>query len=369
MKPGEHSVLAPSSAARRVVCPGSRQLEALYPETEPSLASLEGTAAHWVFAELFNDRTVMEGDRAPNGVLIDGEMLEGADLFVEDVRSLAGDLDELHIEEPVSIATINPECWGTPDVWGYRPGLLVVWDYKFGHRFVDAFENWQLIEYAAGILERVGIDGMTDQSTLVVFRIVQPRYYGAAPVREWRVMASDLRAAFNILRDREAQAMTPNAPCFVSPECGDCRARAGCVTLQVAVGSAIDLSLSAVAFDLPPDTLGAELKHVDRALTLLEARRTGLAGQAVATIKSGVNVPNYRLEATTGRTRWARPEAEIVIMAQAMGVDVLKSKLITPKQAVDKGLDASVVKAFSETPSGEAKLVFDDGSAARKAFS
>ena len=367
---GLHAILAPSSAHLRVACSASRAMCERNPETEPSPESMEGTAAHWAAAEMFAGRIVDSGLIAPNGVMITDEMLEGAEMFVDDVHELFGNTPiPLHIEEPVSCATIHPESWGTPDLWIFDGAKLYLWDFKFGHRFVDVFENWQLIEYVAGILESLGINGMMDQHIEVVFRIVQPRcYVGGAPIREWRIMASDLRPYFNQLRSAEQLAMQPDAPATVNEHCRDCRGAHECDALQRAGYAAMVEATRPVPFSLPPHALGAELRYLDRAIKVLDARRTALAEQALTALKRGERVPFYAAKPSVGRERWTVPPDQVISMGQLMGVDVAKPGTLTPKQAIKAGLDASVVKAISEIPSGEIKLVEDDGTEARKVF-
>jgi hypothetical protein len=367
-----HAILAPSSAAIRVACSGSRAMEAANPETEESLASREGTAAHWAAAELLFGRLVDVGLIAPNGVMLTDEMIEAAELYANDV--LAETAENLVIERPVSCASIHAESWGTPDAWAAFNGgrRLVIWDFKFGHRYVEVFENWQLIEYAAGILDlHLGaMPGIDDQYISVEFRIIQPRcFVGGAPIRSWQVKASDLRGYFNILRDREAAAMLPDAPCTVNRHCIDCRGRALCRAAQSAGYDGMAIAASSVPFDLPAPALGAELRLIDRAIMHLEARRTGLAEQALTLIKRGGSVPFFKAEAGQGRQQWSRPDTEIIALGDMMGVMLSRPKLITPKQAEKAGLDASLVKAYSESPRGEVKLIPDDGSTARKVFS
>lgn len=367
----EHAILAPSSAYKRIACAGSRAMEALYPETEESEESREGTAAHWAASELLSGRTIDTGLLAPNGVMLTDEMVEGADMYAADVRSTDVEFVGFPpvIEQRVDISSIHPQCWGTPDAWRFKPYKLIVWDYKFGHRFVEEFENWQTIEYVAGILEKVGINGISDQRTEVEIRIVQPRcYVGGSPIRVWRIMASDLRTYFNHLRQREEMSLSPDAVCTVNPHCRDCRARHACPTLQRASYGDMDVALSTVPFDLPASALGAELRFIDRAIERLTARQTGLAEQALSMIKRGQAVSFYKANPTIGRQRWNKPDSEVLALGDMMGVNLIKTKPITPKQALDAGLDASLVTAFSEIPYGETKLKPDDGSDARKVF-
>ncbi|MGJ0509081.1 MAG: DUF2800 domain-containing protein [Methylocystis sp.] len=367
-----HAPLAPSSAARRVQCPGSRALEEMYPEDQESQAAKDGTAAHWAVAEMLAGRTIDTGQIAPNGVMLTDEMVEGAELMTADVRATDAEFVgyTLHVEETLSIATINPLCWGTPDTWRFKPYKLIIWDYKFGHRRVDVFENWQVIEYAAGALEAVGINGVSDHRTQVEFRIVQPRCYsGGPPITTWSCMASELRGYFNALRLSEAKSLEADAPCIVGPECRDCRARHACRSAQSAAYASMDVAYSNVPFDLPPDALGAELRYVDRAIAMLEARRTGLAEQTLSLLKRGVAVPFYRAEPSQGRERWAKPDEEIKALGRMLGVPIVKEKPITPKQAIDAGVPVDIVKSYAEIPIGETKLKADDGTQARKVFS
>ena len=209
----EHSKLPPSSAARRVACPGSRALEAMYPEDKESPFAKEGEAAHWVASELLRSCESFP-TYAPNGEFITQEMFKGADLYYDSIATVLNrfygmvDYTQLSIEQRVDISRIHPDCWGTPDCWLYHAPELHIWDYKFGHGFVEVFENWQLIEYAAGILDRLGVNGIADQHTTIYFYIIQPRnFHRLGPVRTWRVKASDLRSYFNILESQEAERL------------------------------------------------------------------------------------------------------------------------------------------------------------------
>lgn len=368
---GQHAILAPSSAHIRAQCPGSRALSELFPETEESEESKEGTAAHWAAAELLEGRTIDVGLITPNGVMITDEMVEGAEMYVAEIRSTDAEFAgfSVHIEERVEIDTIHNLCWGTPDAWRFKPTLLKLWDYKFGHRYIDVFENEQLIEYAAGILKKVGINGITDGITDVEFIIVQPRcYVGGAPIRRWKIKAVDLRGYFNKMRMVEEAAMKPDAPTKVNEHCRDCAGRHACRAAQRAAYDAMAIADTNIPFNLTPDALGAELRFIDKAIAALQARQTGLAEQAASLLRNGKQVPFYKLEQSYGRERWSKPDAEILALGQMMQLDLSKRKLITPKQAIKAGLDPNLAAAFSEIPRGELKLKFDDGVLARKVF-
>lgn len=363
-----HAPLAPSSSSRRKACAGSRKMEALYPQPDDSPHALEGTAAHWAASEMLSGRTVDSGQIAENGVMLTDEMIEAATMYVDEIRKVLADAV---IEERVAIDYIHEQCWGTPDAWAYSEitGTLYLWDFKYGHRFVDVFENWQLIEYAAGILDLLGIDGIKDQHITVVMTIVQPRcYVGGSPVRSWKVRAVDLRGYFNAARMFEAKAMDDNATLTVSPECRDCSARHACPALQRASYADMNITTEAVPFDLPPEALGTELRYIQSAIDTLTARATSLEEQALSMIRNGALIPHFVAQHGTGRERWIKPEPEVIAMGELMGVKLGVTKLVTPKQAIKAGMPEEVVKSFTEIPRGELKLVSDDGTKARKIF-
>lgn len=364
-----HAPLAPSSASRRKACAGSRKMEALYPQPDDSPHALEGTAAHWAASEMLSGRTVDSGQIAENGVMLTDEMIEAATMYVDEVRSVAN--TPIYVEQRININYVHDQCWGTPDAWFYDEyqRRLHLWDFKYGHRFVDVYENWQLIEYAAGILDYLGIDGIKDQHVTVDMTIVQPRcYVGGSPVRSWKVRAVDLRGYFNAARMFEAKAMSDDAQLTVSPECRDCSARHACPALQRASYADMNITTEAVPFDLPPEALGTELRYIQSAIDTLTARATSLEEQALSMIRQGKPIPHFVAQHGMGRERWVKPEPEVIAMGELMGVKLGVTKLVTPKQAIKAGMPEEVVKSFTEVPRGELKLVPDDGTKARKIF-
>lgn len=365
-----HAPLAPSSAATRRQCPASKRMQELFPEAEESQASKDGTAAHWAVSELLHGRSIDAGLVAPNGVMLDDEMCEAAEMCAEVVRRDIKQGSIVRIEEMVNISMIHPHCWGTPDYAVFNPRHLVLTDFKYGHRFVSEFENWQLIEYAEGLLPVFGIDGGNDHETYVTMRIVQPRCYaGGSPVREWTVKASDLRGYANEARLFESIAADEiDAPMRVGPNCKDCSARHACPAAQRAAYDAMDLAQRSEPFELDPAALGVELRYIDRAIEHLEARRTGLEAQVTIALRQGQAVPHWRLEQGYGRQRWTRPAPEIAALGDMMGVDIAPRKPVTPGQAEKAGLDPSVVAAYSERPLGEMKLKPVNEQGARRVF-
>lgn len=362
-----HFPLSASAAPRWVACAGSVNLCSLYP-SEDTPKSLEGTAAHWVVSEALAGMTVPFGAIAPSGIEVTEEMLEGADMYADNVLAVARLGGKLHVEKTMGCHTIHSDCGGTPDAWHHDAGNITVWDYKFGHGFVDVYENWQLIVYAAGILESLGVKD--DQFFTFHFRIVQPRnYHRDGPIREWVVKAVDLRAHFNILRAAASAAwLRTDAQCTPSDQCDYCPGRRACEALQQTGFKGMDFASGSTPLELTNAALGTELTLLNHYLARMEARKTGLEEMAASEIKAGGIVPGFTLNSTAGRLGWTKPVDEVIALGQMMGVDVSKPGVITPTQAIKAGLPDTLVAGYAGRPAGGLKLAAADEGKARRIF-
>jgi hypothetical protein len=331
---------------------------------------MEGTAAHWVAQELWERRPVDVGQRAPNGVPVDDEMLDGAELFCRTVYGAApGDVTATHFEQPVYGTRVHAtHNWGTPDAWRYDHTLRV-FDFKYGHGFRPAYNNGQLINYAALLLDHLNVDGLRDQTLDVELTIVQPRnWHRDGPVRTWKVKAAELRPYINELRNAADRAMQSERTATPGDHCENCPGRHVCPALQNAAARTVDHSVSAaVPLDMPPQAVGRELTALTRAAKLLDARITGLQEHALSVLRQGERLPGWTVEHGAGRERWNRSTSEVIMLGELAGVPLAKQSVITPNQARAAGVPDAVVKAYSERPAGAAKLVPEDSSI-RRAF-
>lgn len=356
-----HSRLPPSGAASWSRCPGWVSMQQAYPELGSSPeAAAEGTAAHWAAARMLLGQLVTAGQLDPAGVMIDEDMLEAAGLYAADVLTADGSMAPVHVEEGVQIPRVHPDCRGTPDAWAYDAarGVLYVWDFKYGHAFVEVVDNLQLVAYACGILDALGIDGAQDQHIRLDLRIVQPRAYAReGPVRSWSCMASDIRPLVNLLHAAAEEASAPEPRYQPGPQCRYCAGRHACTALQRAALDAADLATRALPVHLPANAVGWELRLLRSALELLQSRCDGLEQEALQLIRSGGQVPHWTAVQGSGRERWAKPVEEVLALGQLFGVDLAKPREpVTPKQA--KALiDESVINAYAEKPRGAMKLV------------
>lgn len=358
--------IRPSQLQRVQHCAGSVVMEAACPEGD-SDDKRDGVAAAWAFAEQLSGRIVCEGQIAPNGVVLNAEMLEACDIGVDYVKQrTAGMMGTLMIEEKVFPKRILATMQGRLDVgaWLYpatanrRPHLFLA-DFKYGHKYVDVYENAQLIAYASGILDLTKYD---DQIVDLTLAIIQPRCFAASsPVREWHVAATELRGHINRLNMACEDALGPNPQCKPNPECVDCTARVACTAYQRDAFRSLEYSSSAVPFDLTPEAAGLELRWLKQCESRLKGRITGLEAQIESQLKDGHRVQWWRLENTKGREVW-RNAAEAIEMGEMMGVPVAKQpEAITPAQARNAGIPAEIVAEYSHRPNTGVKVVPDEG--------
>lgn len=370
-----HSILPPSGAAAWQACPMWVTMNGRYPQDDTP-ASLEGTAAHWVFAEMLAGVVVTEGMQAPNGVYVTEEMIDGGELVCDTVRARIPADEALHVEEQVAIKRIHAQCFGTPDIWAHltTAGVLEVIDYKFGHRFVDEYENWQGIAYIAGIVDLLAAqlnvgEGLLDQHLTVNFTVIQPRcYYKGSPVRTWKVNAADIRAHINLLIAAAGRALSADPVATTNAECSNCPGRHACPALQKAAYGDAETSVQSTPVELPPAAASLELRMLERALERLQARVDGMREAVTTYIRQGHATPWHRAEQGFGRQAWTVPVDQVLAMGTLMGIDLSKQGVKTPKQALKLGIDESVIMGYSLTPLGSVKLVSDNPADARRVF-
>jgi hypothetical protein len=294
---------------------------------------------------------------APNGVTVTEEMLEGARLLSTNiVEACGGEIYRVKVEQYLAADSIHPDNGGTPDAWAYIPQTktLYVWDYKYGHGFVDVVGNEQLINYVALI------DLSTSDDVNVVMRIVQPRCYsGGGAIREWRVMLSDLRPYFDRLHDSAREAVGPNPRTISGNWCQYCAGRHVCKALKRSAMAAIDYVDDATPEPLDNANIALEWRMLKLASQRINSRLTAIEADITARIAAKQDVMGAAIERTQGPKKWAVDAEEVAILGDLFGVDLrMPLAVITPTQALaKKGIDGGVISAYYETPYTGFKLV------------
>jgi len=361
-----HAEYAPSSMYLTVACPGWKKQASMMPPELPTEATLEGEAAHEVAATAAAGHDVSKflGLPAGNGVEITDEMLDGAAVWVEALEGYP-----VRIESRIDVKRVHmTKCWGTPDArqYAHETKTLRLADYKFGHEFVDEFENWQLLCYAVGAVDDHRI--WDDPDVTIQMTVVQPRYYNAPPVRTWTIKLPEIWPYLERMQAAVREAESDNPRTMSGTHCTHCPARVNCPTFAKTVMHAIDFTGRADPMVSTAEQIGRELVLVQEFIKRLEARETGLSAMAEGMIRNGQRVPFYSLKQTEGRLAWTVPVEVVEMTAQMSGKSALKPPaLITPTQARDRKILADkVVNEYAERPKGAFKLVRDSNTTQRK---
>lgn len=347
--------LRPSGAAVWTLCASYLRACAEY-EAPPDTADdirvrEEGTACHWAAQERFAGKDVPAGAVSPNGVAIDQDMLNASHLHV--TTMLDTEWQNWAAEQLLDCSLIYPGMPGSPDFWGYRPGLLRIGDLKYGYGFVEVYKNLQLTIYALVLANLLGLPD-TDEVELV---IVQPRAItNEGPVRRWRTTVGWLRTnMLGFLQMKAVQAMN-DMLATAGLHCLDCPGRFHCSTFINQCHEVVRVSSQSVPLDLSPAALGAELRVVKDMRKLLEGREESLKAQVESHLRAGKSVPGWQFKPSKGREAFL-PGMEKAFMGAAKIYGVDASRPITPSEA-RKVLPAIAVDPFVNRPKAGLALTF-----------
>lgn len=386
---GSHAVLAPSSAPIWANCSGSVSASQGTPNN-PTAATLEGEAAHWAVSSSLEswcdgndvDTLTWVGHEAPNGVIVTDEMVQCAQVMVDDVLEAVGSslaMFQLKVEHRVAMPQVHPDCWGTLDaaLWCADAGHLYVWDYKHGFRENNAEGNWQLISYVAGLVNELGINGAQDEYVTVHMRIVQPRCYRrSGPVDEWVVKLSDLRGYFNQLSVKAHEALGQSPTLSPGLHCRDCPAIGKCSAARRSLGAFSDYANSAYELDaMTGSELAVEREILRDTVKVAQARLDAIEDDLRHRIQGGDGSTGLALASNPGRLKWTVDAPVALAFGEQFGADLSQIGVKTPTQAI-KEVPAAMRAAFEQAlksittrPAGELKLIQAEGTVASRAFS
>lgn len=375
---GVHAEVPPSFLGTVVECHGALALARANPQAETP-ETKEGEVAHKVamfYAIVASDPA---GRAVPpklndiiDGVRVDNEMIAGAKLYADALEGFAGNPEQWVAIPRIADGEVDKTTGeivypvaGTPDFWQYAKNTktLRITDYKYGHLFVDVFENWQLIAYACGIIDMLVLQGVALEFEIIVeFMIVQPRCYSAdTPVRTWTTSAQNLRTYINIARAAVEDARSPNPSTKAGTHCLFCPARAICKTSHIASTAILEFAGKVEAVAMNGHEVGLRLNLINAAITMLKAVGTGLEEQALAMLRTGKQVPYFKVGSSQPRETWAKTPEEVGTLGMLMGKPLTKlDYAVTPKQAVKLGVPREVIDKYAFTPHGKQRLEIDD---------
>lgn len=368
--------LRPSSAHEWVNCPGSVYLQSLYPDTEDSMAAKEGRAAHWLAADILARWVISQGSGLPifseylnsmdpEGTIITQEMINAVTVYVRHVLSICnqvGGLRSMFIEHSVTMAnTIHPNNYGTLDggvfLRGGATNRLYIWDFKHGWGTVQVYKNWQLLDYAIGIIEELGKNQQPLPET-IEFIICQPRpYHPEGPIRSWVIPLTDLQIYANQIHRSAHEALGENPRYITGNHCDNCSGRHACSALQNATYRYAEILEQPTPMGLSGKALGVEIEFLRTAKTLIGKRLEAIEAQGLAEIKGGNHVPGWGVDKKQGHRKWTGSNEEIFALGEFLEIDLREKKPVTPIEAERLGADPAIIEALTSVPSNGLKLI------------
>lgn len=351
-----------SALSRIMACAGSYALEEPLEEDQSDNAK-EGDAGHWCATEVFKNEGELgkPGKKAPNGWATDKDMWDYAGDYVAVVMS-EGTKDKTDLEATAhwqATEKIRIRCRVDAFSWSEDGETLRLYDYKYGWRPVEVFENWQLVAGAIGMC-RNAVGGPPKR---IIMSVYQPRpYHQDGKHRTWEVTLEELAA----LHDRIIARLTNLDDTLVTGEhCLYCLAAAGhCPAIRTASFNAVDVIMRGQAMELTPEDHAREMELMQRAEALVKQRVSWLEDLAVNRMKQGEILPGWRLAKAFGKTAWNSKKA-VTDLAKAAGVKLFERVPVTPAEAIRRGVDEDMVKEHTNRPERGVKLA--KGSSAKEA--
>ena len=343
---GVHARLSASSAHRWLVCAPSVNGKG---SSGSSIHAATGTYAHDIAAKCLSAALPSASDYFLKKGVVDGyeiecdlEMVDAIDLYLDSVAEDQQVGDVAWIEMPLlqALSKIDPDLGGTADYVRYRPATqhLLVADFKFGSGvYVDVNSNEQLMLYALGAMLECG-KAVKD----VTVRIVQPRFEGAEPVRDYHFkahsildFAADVQAAAQRSRD-------PNAPLVAGDHCQFCPLARSCQELERHQHSLLAAEFvtvetapsGAMSFAAEPGAVVdyGTLAQALASIPLVKERIKAIEAFAYEQALKGAEIPGYKLVDKRAVRKW-KSEGEVILWAQERALDPYAPReVISPAQ-------------------------------------
>lgn len=307
-----HSQNSPSSFKRRRACPGSRALEAMYPDEDSPFAKT-GTAVHAVCEQCLTMQREPEeffGETVED-VVIDEDMIAGAKVYVDYCNELIAKADDYMVEEKLDLPFLGEDEKGTADFIALHGSVLEVVDYKNGVVYVDADDNEQGICYGLGAAKRYH---NREWDTLRI-TIAQPNAIGKEDIRSWDLPRSEIMDYMFEFNEAAERTFDEDAPLIAGPHCKFCKAAVDCIALRQY--SLFDAQESfGVVDDLDADALADALNRIPATKQLIAA----IEDKALSAAQAGNPPTGYKLVASRA-TRYWKDEADAVKRLKDYGLD------------------------------------------------
>jgi hypothetical protein len=313
MSDRKHALLGPSGAHRWMVCPPSARLESKLPDNESDYAR-EGTLAHelaeaclrlllgWITQDEFNIiHSQIKKHRLYSAEMI-GHCQDYASyvhsFYIEFVKDF-GDAVSIFLEMQVNLRKYARGSYGHLDAAIAAPGILMVFDFKYGQGVpVSAEENEQMMCYALGCLEKLKY---VDDYGVIVMHIIQPRLNNTS---NWAIFKERLmKWATTELSPVAALAYAGEGEYVAGDHCKFCRAKPTCKVLA----NHIDEITKGLNYELPELLTAREISKVLKNSDLVLDYIKSVKAHALSEALKGKKFPGYKIVEGISRRVIANP--------------------------------------------------------------
>ena len=293
--PTAHSPMGASAIERILACPGSVPLSVGRKELEEADYTTEGSRAH-AMAELCLRTNTDAWQHVEKDTPED--MTPAVQVYVDFVRQnyLKRNGTSM-VEQKFHCPTIHPLFYGTSD-FVYVDGpqeVVTVIDYKHGAGIaVDATENAQLMYYAAGVIETLGL---WDDAEKVELMIVQPRaFHPAGAIRKWGISVVDLSHWLDDVLVPGMKLAETSTETIAGEHCRFCPVRFYACPALLKVGEEMEVLVTKLNDKKgAKEMTTAELaKFLDLGVAFKIAHKAAIS-TATARLNSGASIPGWKL--------------------------------------------------------------------------
>ncbi len=370
---------APSNADVWVNCSAAPALQASHPlpavdKEASSDTRMQGKAFDWLVKECYDtDVTPKDhaGEVSPQGVLVDDELVEAVTDYL---KILDG---RFSIEQKIKLDFLKPGQVGFCDAIriDQKTKTIEIIDAKYGHSYVDEFENMQLLCYLLGVVASSLNDDTWGEWVGWQFKlsIFQPRCFSASTFRTWEGDIQDdvIFAALDRLTEAVKESQSGSTVATPGAHCRKCDARHACSAFQRATYDGLDYTSDTVAMDLDNEALALEYRILKDFESLLKGRLSGIEQDVEARMQRGESIPGVTMSSGRTSEKWADGCIDEVssILELLDHKDYAKPRqLKTPKQIVKLGVDREVIKDYINTQQGKKSLAITSSKLIRKTF-
>lgn len=327
----------------------------------------EGDAAHFLAMLCLTDRDIddpllMVDRKVTNGVYITPEMAEYVDTFVQDCRADIMEGHEHWVEQAMDFdLSEHTRILCRPDVITWEPisRVLKIRDLKYGFRLVEARDNWTLIAYAMTWIIRTG--NVPERIELIIH---QPRPHHEDGKR--RVCVLTYAELYALYQQMQATIGNLTDELRTGDHCYKCPALVPCRAARNAMLNGIDMSSTVFHDKYATEELGTELLIARRAAKAMDDRIKAMEELMMYRIGDMSEISqDWAIDRDQFGHRKFMPHATSDVIHALTGIDIRKDAMLTPAQAIKKGVPESIIDAFASRPKLPPKLVHK--SAAKRA--